>query len=80
MKEKIVNRLVSVKSIVTITLTLMFAVLSFVGKLDGDRDPYHGRGLHGQPARGPQQREHRPSRGSRSEDRRADPGRRGRGA
>ena len=34
MKEKIVNRLVSVKSIVTITLTLMFAVLSFVGKLD----------------------------------------------
>ena len=34
MKEKIVNRLVSVKSIVTIALTLMFAVLSFVGKLD----------------------------------------------
>lgn len=34
MKDKIVNRLVSVKSIVTITLTLMFAVLSFVGKLD----------------------------------------------
>ena len=34
MLEKIVNRLVSVKSIVTITLTIIFSVLCFTGKLD----------------------------------------------
>ncbi|WP_298029651.1 hypothetical protein [uncultured Dysosmobacter sp.] len=34
MKEKIVNRLVSVKSIVTIVLTLVFAAMSIKGHLD----------------------------------------------
>ena len=34
MLEKIVNRLVSVKSIVTIALTIIFSVLCFTGKLD----------------------------------------------
>ena len=34
MGEKIVNRLVSVKSIVTITLTVMFSILCYQGKLD----------------------------------------------
>lgn len=34
MKEKVINRLVSVKSIVTILLTVMFAVLSFKGEVD----------------------------------------------
>lgn len=34
MKEKIVDRLVSVKSIVTVTLTVMFAILCYQGKLD----------------------------------------------
>ena len=34
MLEKIANRLVSVKSIVTVVLTAMFAVLCYQGKLD----------------------------------------------
>lgn len=34
MKDKIVNRLVSVKSIVTIILTLVFAAMSIKGNLD----------------------------------------------
>lgn len=35
MKEKIVNRLVSIKSIVTLTLTFVFAYLSIVGVIGG---------------------------------------------
>lgn len=34
MKNKILNRLVTVKSIVTLTLTLVFAYLSAVGKIE----------------------------------------------
>ena len=34
MKEKIANRLLTVKSIVTILLTVVFAVLTVIGRLD----------------------------------------------
>ena len=34
MKEKIVNRLLTVKSIVTLLLTAVFAYLSIVGKIE----------------------------------------------
>lgn len=34
MKDKILNRLLSVKSIVTIVLTVVFAVLTIMGRLD----------------------------------------------
>ena len=37
MKEKIVNRLVSIKSIVTILLTLLFCILAYQGVIDGDK-------------------------------------------
>ena len=37
MKEKIVDRLVSIKSIVTITLTVLFSVLAIKGVIDGDK-------------------------------------------
>lgn len=37
MKDKIVNRLVSVKSIVTVVLTGIFAYLSAVGKISGEQ-------------------------------------------
>jgi hypothetical protein len=36
MKEKILNRLLTVKSIVTLTLTLVFAVLSVKGSIQAD--------------------------------------------
>lgn len=37
MKEKIVNRLISIKSIVTLTLTFVFAYLSIVGTISGEQ-------------------------------------------
>jgi hypothetical protein len=36
MKEKIINRLLTVKSIVTLTLTLVFAFLSATGQIAPD--------------------------------------------
>lgn len=36
MKDKILNRLITVKSIVTITLTIVFAALSLLGKIQPD--------------------------------------------
>lgn len=36
MKEKIINRLLTVKSIVTLTLTLVFAFLSATGQIGAD--------------------------------------------
>lgn len=36
MKEKIVDRLVSIKSIVTLVLTAVFAYLSIAGVISGD--------------------------------------------
>ena len=36
MKEKVLNRLLTVKSLVTITLTLVFAFLSVTGKVQAD--------------------------------------------
>lgn len=36
MKDKILNRLVTVKSIVTLTLTLVFAFLSATGQISAD--------------------------------------------
>lgn len=36
MKEKIVDRLVSIKSIVTLVLTIVFAYLSVAGIISGD--------------------------------------------
>ena len=36
MKEKILNRLITVKSIITITLTIVFAVLSLLGEIQPD--------------------------------------------
>lgn len=36
MKEKIINRLLTVKSIVTLTLTAVFAFLSATGKIQAD--------------------------------------------
>lgn len=36
MKEKICNRLLTIKSIVTLTLTFVFAFLSAVGKIEPD--------------------------------------------
>lgn len=36
MKEKIIDRLVSIKSIVTLTLTIVFAYLSIVGVVSGE--------------------------------------------
>lgn len=36
MKEKIINRLITVKSIVTLTLTLVFSYLSATGKIAPD--------------------------------------------
>ena len=36
MKEKIVDRLVSIKSIVTVVLTLVFAYLAVTGIISGD--------------------------------------------
>lgn len=36
MKEKIINRLLTVKSIVTLTLTLVFAYLSITGQIKPD--------------------------------------------
>lgn len=36
MKEKIINRLLTVKSIVTLTLTIVFAFLSATGQITAD--------------------------------------------
>ena len=36
MKEKVINRLLTVKSIVTLTLTLVFAFLSATGAISAD--------------------------------------------
>ena len=36
MKEKVINRLLTVKSIVTLTLTLVFAFLSATGAIGAD--------------------------------------------
>jgi len=36
MAEKIVNRLVTIKSIVTLVLTAVFAYLSIIGTISGD--------------------------------------------
>lgn len=36
MKDKIINRLLTVKSIVTLTLTLVFAFLSATGRVEPD--------------------------------------------
>ena len=37
MREKIVDRLLSVKSIVTLTLTAVFAYLAVTGAVDGEK-------------------------------------------
>ena len=37
MKETIVNRLVSIKSIVTILMTILFCVLAYMGVIEGEK-------------------------------------------